>query len=325
MSARILGLGEALLRLSPPGRERLGQARQLDVHVGGAELNALIAAAAMGAEATWVTRLADNPLGRRIAAHAMARDVWNVIGWDADARAPLYFVEHGAAPRPSEVLYDRDGTAMRALTENEHDWSELVEGQDVVLASGITCALGAGPAAAVTALLSAAHDARVRTAFDVNFRARLWSWEQAAPVLRHALAHVDVLVAGRHDLEALVGAQDEPVALAERAIAAFGHELVILRETTAVPGRGVRVGVTAVGAHGAVSSPEYEAEVVDAFGAGDAALAALLVAEHDGAGLEAAIDRAAWAAAFQHTTPGDDWQGRSADLEQRALSRRVLR
>ena len=323
----VLGLGESLLRLSTPGRERLGQAERLDVHVGGAELNALTATAGLGLRATWVTRLADNPLGRRIAAHAAAHGVATVVDWDPQARAPLYFVEHGAVPRPSEVLYDRDATAMRDLAADTFDWAELMEGHAAALASGITCALGEGPAAAVRAMFAEARERGARTAFDVNHRARLWSWEDAAPVLRAVLEGVDILLASRHDLERLLGRdREEPTALARAAIDTFGHIAVVLRDSSATSSGRIAVTVTAVTADAERSSATYEAEVVDAFGAGDAALGALIAAVLSGEAVETAIDQAAWACAFQHTTTGDAWQGRPADVEQRDLNlRRVLR
>jgi 2-dehydro-3-deoxygluconokinase len=322
----LLGLGESLLRLSAPGHERLGHAGQLDVHVGGAEMNALIAAAGLGLRATWVTRLADNPLGRRIAMHAAAHGVETVVDWDRAARAPLYFVEHGAAPRPSEVLYDRDATAMRELTAASFDWGELLEGHAAALSGGITCALGDGPAAAVRALFAEARKRGARTAFDVNHRSRLWSWADAAPVLREVLAGVDILLANRHDLERLLDRESEDAtALARQAIDAFGHTVVVLRDSAAAESGRVEVTVTAVTADGERSSAPYRAEVVDAFGAGDAALGALLAAVLTGEDLDTAIDQAAWACAFEHTTIGDGWQGRPADLEQRGLTRRVLR
>ena len=323
----LLGLGESLLRLSAPGRERLGHAGRFDVHVGGAEMNALIAAAGHGLRATWVTRLADNPLGRRIAMHAAAHGVEAVVDWDPDARAPLYFVEHGAVPRPSEVLYDRDATAMRDLTAGGFDWAQLLEGHAAVLSGGITCALGDGPAAAVSALFAEARSRGARTAFDVNHRSRLWTWEDAAPVLREVLEGVDILLASRQDLERILDHDGgEPADLARQAIGAFGHSAVVMRESTATQTGRVEVAVSAVTADAVRTSAPYEAELVDAFGAGDAALGALLAALLTGEDLETAIDQAAWACAFQHTTPGDAWQGRPADLEQRGLApRRVLR
>ena len=141
------------------------------------------------------------------------------------------------------------------------------------------------------------------------------------------LAGVDVLLASRHDLERLVDREgDEPIALARRAIDAFGHTMVVLRDSATTGGGRVEVTVTAVTEGEERTSPTYEAEVVDAFGAGDAALGALLAALLSGEDVATAIDQAAWACAFQHTTPGDAWQGRPADLAQREqAARRVLR
>jgi 2-dehydro-3-deoxygluconokinase len=325
---RVLALGESLVRLSTPGHERLGEAGRLDVHVGGAEMNALLAAAALGVDATWVTRLADNPLGRRIAAHAQAHGLRAVVDWDPSARAPLYFVEHGLAGRPTEVHYDREGTAMRALGPETFAWPALVAGHAAVVSSGITCALGSGPADAVRTLFACARAAGARTAFDVNHRARLWSWEAAAPVLRPVLAEVDVLLASRHDLLQLLGRDDaeDAVGLAREALATFGHELVVLRDSVRHGDGAVAVAVRAVTADAVQASATYEAGVVDPFGAGDAALGALLAGLLGGQELGEAIDQAAWACAFQHTTPGDAWSGRPSDLAQRRVAgRSVLR
>jgi 2-dehydro-3-deoxygluconokinase len=322
---RVLGLGESLLRLSTPGHERLEHAGSLRIDVGGAELNALIAAAALGLDAVWVTRLADNPLGRRIAAHAATHGVRTVVDWVGGARAPLYFVELGAPPRPSEVLYDRSGTAMAALEPSAFDWTRELDGCAVALASGITCALGEGPARTVQHVLSRARGLGVRTVFDVNHRDRLWTWDRAAPVLRDLLADVDVLVANRHDLERLVGAEGDGPALARRAIERFGHELVLLRESVAVDGS-VAVTVAAVGALEEHVSETHEAEAVDAFGAGDAALGAFLAGLLGHGDLSAAIDQAARACAFQHTVPGDACLLRRHDLAHRPdRARRILR
>jgi 2-dehydro-3-deoxygluconokinase len=325
MTAAFVGLGEALLRLAAPGRERLEQVRTLDVEVGGSELNALIAARCLGIEAAWLTRLADNPLGRRIAAHAAAHGVRAEIEWDAGARAPLYFVEPGAGLRPSEVLYDRDGTAMRALRPGGTDWPARARGARAVLSTGITSALGAGAAQVVDELLAGARERGAMTVFDVNHRSRLWSWEEALPVLRRTVAHADVLLASRHDLVRLLDAPDDDVEdLARRAIEAFGARIVLVRASDPTPHGTVRVSAVAVTAEGPEGSPVYEAGVVDAFGAGDAATGAFVATLLAGDDLAAAVDRAAWACAFHHTVPGDAPRIRPSDLAQRSESGRAI-
>jgi 2-dehydro-3-deoxygluconokinase len=323
-----VGLGESLLRLSAPGHERLTQIRHLDVHVGGAEMNGLIGLAALGFRCRWLTRLPNSPLGRRIVGHAAEHDVEPVVDWDDDARAPLYFVEHGAPPRPSEVLYDRSSTAMTRLTESSFSWADEVRGARVALSTGITCALGPRPAQAVSGFLAAARNAGACTAFDINHRTRLWTWEQAAPVLRPVLPNVDVLFASRHDLLHLVEgatATADTVDLARRAIKEWGHRVVVLRDNAQpAPGR-VTVTMTALTAEEILTSSGYEAQVVDAFGAGDAALAAFVAGWLTDGGLAAALEAGAWACAFQHTVVGDAWQIRPADPEGRGQPWRILR
>jgi 2-dehydro-3-deoxygluconokinase len=319
----VVGLGEAMLRLSAPEHERLEQAQRLHVEVGGAELNALIAAHAWGARARWVTRQADNPLGRRVAAHARAHGVEPLVTWDADARAALYFVEHGAAPRPTQVLYDRADSGLARVEVDDFDWDAALAGAAAALTSGITCGIGAGAAGAARGLLAAARARGVRTFFDVNHRARQWTWEQAAPVLRAALADVDVLLAGGHDLARLLGEEGDPIALARAAIARYGHAAVVLREN-AHEGEQVAVTVTAVTADEVHPGRRYSARVIDGFGGGDAALGALVARLLAGDGLAAAADCAARACALQHTFRGDAWIGRPDDLSLDG-DRRILR
>lgn len=317
----VVGLGEAMLRLSAPGFARLEQAEAFGVDVGGAELNALIAATAWGARARWLTRQADNPLGRRSVAHARTHGVEAVVEWDPEARAALYFVEHGASPRPTQVLYDRGDSAMARLMG--FAWDGSLDDAGAALTSGITCGLGDGAAAAAREFFAQARARGVRTFFDVNHRARQWTWDAAAPVLRGVLGSVDVLLAGGHDLARLLDVDGEPVALAREAIARFGVEIVVLRENEHA-GDGVIVTVTAVTATEVLPSRSHAARVVDGFGGGDAALGALVARLLAGDPLAVAADCAARACAVQHTIRGDAWVGRPDELAL-DVDRRIVR
>lgn len=302
----VVGLGEGLLRLSPPGHRRLEDVTRFEVEVGGAELNALIGLARWGARARWVTRLADNALGRRIAAHAVRHGVETTIDWDAHARAPVYFVEHGVDPRPTRVLYDRADSAMSTLSRGVFDWNVQLAEADAVLCSGITCGLGPSSPAAVREMFSCARQRGVGTFFDVNHRTRLWSWKQAAPVLRELLGDVDVLLASSHDLQRLLDADSDPIELARHAIEIYGHDLVVMRENSHLGDR-VKVTVTVVSADAVVLGGPHEAQVIDGFGGGDIALGVFVSRLLAGDEASAAADLAANACALQHTIPGDAW------------------
>src|SRR3954449_4253671 len=97
-----------MLRLTPPGLQRLEQASALDLWIAGAELNVAVALARLGEPVAWVSRLPDNPLGRRVLVHARGNGVaTGGVQWASEGRIGLLFVEVGQRPRPSASLYDR--------------------------------------------------------------------------------------------------------------------------------------------------------------------------------------------------------------------------
>src|SRR3954452_14804423 len=123
MAPEIVTFGEAMVRLSPPNFRRLEQARSLDVQVGGAELNTAVALARLGRSSAWGSRLTDNPLGRLIANHAREAGVSTEhVVWTPEDRVGVYFLEFGAAPRASGVLYDRKDSAIAAVRPGMVDW-----------------------------------------------------------------------------------------------------------------------------------------------------------------------------------------------------------
>src|SRR6185503_15540736 len=96
----LVTFGEAMLRLTPPSFQRLEQAHSLDLYVGGAELNAAVAAARLGLSTRWVSRLTESPLGRVVAARAREQHVdVSCVQWTREDRVGVYFAELGAAPR----------------------------------------------------------------------------------------------------------------------------------------------------------------------------------------------------------------------------------
>src|SRR5579863_10605706 len=125
MALDVITFGEAMVRLAPPSFRRLEQARSLDVQVGGAELNTAVALARLGRQTAWVSRLTDNPLGRLIANHAREAGVSTAhIVWTPEDRVGVYYLEFGAAPRASSVLYDRKGSAIAGIRPGMVPWAK---------------------------------------------------------------------------------------------------------------------------------------------------------------------------------------------------------
>src|SRR5437764_10657618 len=160
MASEVVTFGEAMVRLSPPNFRRLEQAQSLDLQVGGAELNTAVALARLGHTTSWVSRLTDNSLGRLIANHAREAgvDTRHVL-FTKDDRVGLYFLEFGAAPRASSVLYDRKDAAIAHVQPGMFDWPKLFAGVRWYHVTGITPALSLSAAESTRESLKAARAA----------------------------------------------------------------------------------------------------------------------------------------------------------------------
>jgi len=102
----LLTLGETLLRLSPPGMQRLDQARNFEVGIGGSELNVACMLARLGRRTAWVSRLPEGPLGRIVDGEARRHGVdTRFVRWIArsEARADVFRARPGAAQRSGDL------------------------------------------------------------------------------------------------------------------------------------------------------------------------------------------------------------------------------
>ncbi len=211
----VAALGEVMLRLASRAPTRLEQARELDVSFGGTEANVLCALARLGLRTAWISALPTNPwgerIGREIRAHGV--DVSQVV-WRVRGRVGLYFLEYGVGPRPIRVLYDRQDSAFTTLGEDEVDW-DLVRRSRVVHMTGITPALGDEPRGLMERALEEAHAGGVFVSLDVNYRAALWSPEDARTYFESLFPRVGLLFVGIEDAHRVFGLDGDPEAVAE--------------------------------------------------------------------------------------------------------------
>jgi 2-dehydro-3-deoxygluconokinase len=298
--------GEAMIRLSPPNFRRLEQARSLDVQVGGAELNTAVALARLGRRTAWVSRLTDNPLGRLIANQAREAGVSTEhVVWTPEDRVGVYFLEFGAAPRASSVLYDRKGAAIANIRPGMVDWPAVFAGVRWFHVTGITPALSTNAAEVTRAALQAARAAGVRTSIDLNYRVKLWSQAEAVRWMTEFMQHCDVLITTEEDVERVFqikGKDYEDVAgqLTRRfplqvvAITLRENPLVWKNTWTAMAYQGGTVYRTRT----------HEVEIVDRLGAGDSFAAGLIHGLLDG-DVQKGLDYGVAASALKHSIPGD--------------------
>jgi 2-dehydro-3-deoxygluconokinase len=267
----VVTFGECMLRLSPPNFQRLEQATLLNMAVGGSELNVAAGVARLGLSAGWVSRLPDNPLGRMVRnkAREMGVDTSHLL-WTKDDRLGVYFVEYGASPRASSVLYDRSHSAISKIQPGEVAWGEVFQGCRLFHVSGITPALSDSAAAVTAEAIGAAKAAGAQISYDLNYRAKLWTQEKARRVQAPFMAEVDILMTTEEDTERVFGITGSDYREVAKALAdQFQLQVVVitLRGTPSVWRNTWSALAYSQGTY--YDDVTYEVEVVDRVGSGD--------------------------------------------------------
>ncbi len=342
----VVTFGEAMIRLAPPHFERLEQTTSLDVQVGGGELNVAAGVSRLGLKSLWVSRLPKNAVARLMEnrVRQMGVDTSEII-WTAEGRVGLYFVEFGAAPRPSSVLYDRANSAISAIEPGEVDWPRIFKGAKWFHTSGITPALSNSAAAVTLEALKAARDAGVTVSYDLNYRGKLWSPDQAQAVQEPMMDYVDVLITTEEDTHVVFkigasarsGASDTKgftqvaaetyKAIAQRLQEKFQFKAVAitLRENPLVWRNTWTAICYADGRF--YDDVKYDLEIVDRVGGGDSFSAGFIYGRMVKGSYEAAVRYGNAFSALKHTNPGDFCWATLAEVESllKGASLRVAR
>ncbi len=307
----VVTFGEIMLRLSPPGRQRFGQAPSFEITFGGAEANVAVMLAQLGASASFVTKLPEHELAERAIQELRGLGVGVEHIARGGDRIGVYFLEQGASQRAGKVIYDRANSAIAAASAADFDWARILDGAKWLHWSGITPALSASAGTIVSEACQEAKRRGLTVSFDLNYRAKLWTREAAGQALIPLMRHVDHCITSVEEARTVFGLtldDHEPhreEGAARRLQERFGFKTVALTlrsaETADSTGWGAMLWVEGK----SFFSKRYEIEVVDRVGAGDSFSGALIFALRRGDDPQSAIDFAVAASALKHTVPGD--------------------
>src|SRR6185437_11507185 len=226
-SYELLTCGETLLRLSPPGLQRLEQAHLFETGIGGSELNVACVLARLGRRTAWVSRLPEGPLGRIVDGEARRHGVdTRFVRWIPDARLGLMFFEPGPQPRNARVIYDRKHSAAAELGFEDAPWEALIAASARVHLSGITPALGPSCRALVGHVAQLAAAAGKKVSYDLNYRATLTTPYEARAMLDAVAPHLELFVVAERDARAVLGFAEQAEALAAAIASRYGMPLV---------------------------------------------------------------------------------------------------
>jgi 2-dehydro-3-deoxygluconokinase len=311
--------GELLLRLDPAGFQRIVQADTFEVRYTGAEANAGVSLVNFGIPTRVVSRVPETALGDACLGFLRRHGLDTTYVARGGDRLGLFYLETGAAQRPSKVIYDRENSAIRTPANGEYDWATILADAAWFHFSGTAAALGDRAVSVLDEALTAAAAAGVTVSCDLNYRAMLWGDRSAGSVMEPLMDRVDILIGNEEDSERVFGvkAHGSDVLAGKVDAAAYtraAEELVRRFDFS-------RVATTLRGSRSATSnswaailsdgtaawaSTVYEIEpIIDRVGAGDAFSGGLIYALLTGMDEQAAIDFATAASCLKHSIPGD--------------------
>lgn len=313
MSKKVVGFGEIMLRLSPPGYLKLIQTDTLTANYTGAEANSLVSLHNFGYETSFVTKLPENELSECAAATLRKYGVGVSDVVYGGERLGTYYSEKGAAQRPSKVLYDRKYSAISLAEPKDFDWEQILEDADAFLFTGITAALGEHLPEICMDACKTARKKGVTVFCDLNYRKKLWSVERAREVMTAVMPYVDVVMGNEEDSEKVLGikpANSDVITgltnsdyeeVAQQISSRFGTKRVAFTLRTSISANdNIWNGMLWEKGKSFFSHP-YNMHIVDRMGGGDSFGAGVIYSTLEGFDGQKSVDFAVAASCLKHS------------------------
>jgi len=286
-------IGETMLMFAPPPFHRIEYADIFRAMIGGAEANVAIGLQRLGIDSGWISKLVDNPLGRKIlnTIRGYGVDVSRVV-FTPKGRIGIFFVEFGVEPRPLRTIYDREGSAITTLKPTEIDW-EYIGRAKLIHQTGITPALSSCCRNLTLKAAEKAKEMGLKNSFDINYRSLLWKPDEARHTLDAILSNVDILISTLEDANLMLEDKMSPEAAVAKMQKEYGCEVVVIT----------------LGAEGSVARSNkiyrgkpYPSTEINRLGAGDAFAAGFLYG-YLKKGVQAGLEYGGAMAALKFTVP----------------------
>ena len=318
--SKFVTFGEIMMRLNPEGYLRFVQAGRFEASYAGGEANVAVSLANYGLDASYVTKLPENPLGEsaRNQLRQYGVDTRDIV-WGGP-RLGIYFVEKGASQRASKVVYDRAGSSIALAKRADFDWRKILADTTWFHFTGITPALGGELPDICRDALEVCREKGITVSCDLNYRGKLWSRETAGRVMATLVPYVDILIANEADAADVFGIRAEGtdvdagaldkaayVSVAKQLVERFACKKVAITLRTSISATDNKWAGMLYDAASAKSffSTEYAVHIVDRVGGGDSFGGGLIYALANDRDDQAAIDFAVAASCLKHSIEFD--------------------
>jgi 2-dehydro-3-deoxygluconokinase len=252
----IIAIGECMVEFFCDGK--FSRAEVFKKSYGGDTLNTLIAASRLGSKTGYITKVGNDAFAEYLL------NSWRKEGIDIshcnlmEGFNGIYFISLDGRDR--EFIYYRKGSAASQLNPTEVD-STYISKAKILFTSGITQAISENNRRYVRSAFKVSKKSGVKIAFDVNYRPKLWSIEEASESLKEVLGFIDILFLNSQEAKLFTGYSN------------FSSEIVEFFLS-----RGIKTVVIKKGGDGcfiaykgaAIELPALKVAVKDTTGAGDA-------------------------------------------------------
>jgi len=198
---KVVGFGEILLRLSTKKGMLFLNSKEFNANYGGGEANVLISLSRFGIETRMITKVSKDQIGEGIINYLKEKSVETSFIKRENKRTPIYFVEVGSGNRSSKIIYDRDNSAFGSITDEDINIKEALKDADVFHFSGITLAISEEVRKVTLKILKYCKNNNILVSYDSNYRAKMWTLEEARKATKEILPYINIFSAGILDAE----------------------------------------------------------------------------------------------------------------------------
>ncbi|KOS08230.1 2-dehydro-3-deoxygluconokinase [Flavobacterium akiainvivens] len=310
---KVVTFGEVIMRLSPPGYNKMKQSHSLEFFFGGTEMNVAASLAQFGLNVQHISNVSDDFVGQ--AALACMQGYGIDISHIKKVNHPLglYFMEVGSGLRASQITYNRLHGAFANIKPEQVDWETILDGCTLLHWTGISPAISEGAYQTLKQGLELALSKGITITADPAYRSNLWQYgRNGHEVLAELCRLSTVFIGGVNEVNEILGTQ---FTQDEEGFKAAAQKLIQDMPNIAKVYDKVRTGLSAT--HQKIFAQAWDGktyfktseieitDVVDRIGTGDAYAAGLVYGLETGMAVAETIAFANAACALKHTIAGD--------------------
>ncbi len=203
---KIVTLGEVLMRLSPSGNRKIVQANTMDFFFGGTEMNVAASLSNFGLQTKHVSTVSNDFVGEAAISFMQSGGIDVSSISKVNHPLGLYFMEVGAAARPSRIAYNRLHGAFANINPNNVDWDSILEGATHFHWTGITPAISENAYLTLKKGLEIANKKGIVITADPAYRSNLWQYgKDGFEVLKELVSKSTIFIGGVNEINEILG------------------------------------------------------------------------------------------------------------------------